>query len=260
MEVLIVSKTHMSTAACVGGLVLVNNRYVRLLNPGNYNQSTDTDFEVGEIYDITFTDRVDIHPPHIEDVIITSKRFLRRVDDMPNFITQRNILDWNGHIDNLFDGFLSWTDSGTGYIPLEKEMPNQSVGFWISNRELIKVTFGNKVRYRYPNGRDFRNISYVGYQETLETIPTGTILRVSLSRVFPPEVSEINSPRGYYLQLSGWYKNGRQVNQPIRRTAIDIEKIGATWYKPIRWAMYYTIIIAIFHFTGKEQQFIYFQF
>jgi hypothetical protein len=42
MEVIIVSKTHMSNAACVGGLVLSNNRYVRLLNPGNYNQPTDT--------------------------------------------------------------------------------------------------------------------------------------------------------------------------------------------------------------------------
>jgi len=45
-----------------------------------------------------------------------------------------------------------------------------------------------------------------------------------------------------------------------REEQFAIAKIGATWYKPIRWAMYYTIIIAIFHFTGKEQQFIYFQF
>ena len=58
MEVLIVSKTHMTNAVCVGGLVLADNRYVRLLNPGNYNQPTDTDFEVGEVWDLTFTNRV----------------------------------------------------------------------------------------------------------------------------------------------------------------------------------------------------------
>lgn len=222
MEVLIVSKTHMSNAACVGGLVLSNNRYIRLLNPGNYNQPTDTEFEVGDIYELTFTDRTNIHPPHIEDVIISSKRFVRRVDNMPDFLTKRNIIDWNGHINNLFGGLLSWTNSGTGYIPLGGQMPAKSVGFWIADKDLIRVSFeNNKVRFRYPNGTNYRNISYVGYQDTLATIPAGTILRVSLSRIFPPENSEITAPRGYYLQLSGWYQNGQQVNQPNRQPIVD---------------------------------------
>jgi D-alanyl-lipoteichoic acid acyltransferase DltB (MBOAT superfamily) len=39
-----------------------------------------------------------------------------------------------------------------------------------------------------------------------------------------------------------------------------IAHLGLKWYKPIRWAMYYGIILTIFYFTGKEQQFIYFQF
>ncbi|MGL2987191.1 dual OB domain-containing protein [Flavobacterium sp. RSSA_27] len=224
MEVLIVSKTHMSSAACVGGLVLSNNRYVRLLNPGNYNQPTDTDFEVGDIYELTFTARINIHPPHIEDVIISSKTFVRRVDNMPNFLTQRNIIDWNGHINNLFGGLLSWTNSGTGYIPLAGQMPIKSVGFWIADKDLIRVSFeNNKVRFRYPNGTNYRNISYVGYQDTLATIPAGTILRVSLSRIFPPENSEITAPRGYYLQLSGWYQGGQQANQPNRQPIVDID-------------------------------------
>jgi ATP-dependent DNA helicase RecQ len=224
MEVLIVSKTHMSTAACVGGLVLSNNRYVRLLNPGNYNQPTDTDFEVGDIYELTFTIRANIHPPHIEDVIISSKAFVRRVDNMPNFLTQRNIIDWNGHINNLFGGLLSWTNSGTGYIPLAGQMPTKSVGFWLADKGLIRVSFeNNKVRFRYPNGTNYRNISYVGYQDTLATIPAGTILRVSLSRIFPPENSEITAPRGYYLQLSGWYQGGQQANQPARQPIVDID-------------------------------------
>lgn len=36
--------------------------------------------------------------------------------------------------------------------------------------------------------------------------------------------------------------------------------LGRKWKRPIRYAMYYAIIIAIFWFGGKEQQFIYFQF
>ncbi len=209
MEVLIVAKTHMSNAACVGGLVLSNNRYVRLLNPGNYNQPADTDFEVGDVYDLTFIDRTNIHPPHIEDVIISSKTFLRRVDNMSTLLTQQNVIDWNGHINNLFDSLLSWTNSGTGYIPSGGSMPSKSVGFWVADKDLVRVSFeNNKVRFRYPNGTNYRNISYVGYQDTLATIPAGTILRVSLSRIFPPENSEITTPRGYYLQLSGWYQGG----------------------------------------------------
>lgn len=209
MEVLIVSKTHMSTMVCVGGLLLNNNRYVRLLNPGNYNQSADTRFEVGDVWDLNFTNRPTLLPPHIEDVIITNKNFVRRIEDISAFLKQLNIIDWNGHIDHLYGGLLHWTGSGTGYIPRDSNMPIQSVGFWISNRELYRASFeNNKVRYRYPNGSDYRNISYVGCQEAIATIPVGTILRVSLSRLFPPENSEITAPRGYYLQLSGWYESG----------------------------------------------------
>ena len=222
MEVLIVSKTHMSHNACVGGLVLSNNRYVRLLNNGNYNQPTDTDFEVGDIWDLTFTNRAILQPPHIEDVIISAKSFLRRVDNMPNFIRQRNIIDWNGHINNLFGRLLQWTNSGSGYIPYGGQMPNKSVGFWIADHDLIRVTFDSKTRFRYPNGNNYRNISYVGYQDTIATIPAGTILRVSLSRIFPPENSEITAPRGYYLQLSGWYINGQQNNRPVPPIADDL--------------------------------------
>lgn len=39
-----------------------------------------------------------------------------------------------------------------------------------------------------------------------------------------------------------------------------ISNLGIKWTPPLRYAMYYAIIIAIFWFGGKEQQFIYFQF
>jgi len=45
-----------------------------------------------------------------------------------------------------------------------------------------------------------------------------------------------------------------------REQKYAIANIGFKWYKPIRWALYYGIVIAIFYFAGKEQQFIYFQF
>jgi len=39
-----------------------------------------------------------------------------------------------------------------------------------------------------------------------------------------------------------------------------LDSIGTNWKRPIRYAMYYAIILAIFWFGGEEQQFIYFQF
>jgi len=45
-----------------------------------------------------------------------------------------------------------------------------------------------------------------------------------------------------------------------REGQYSISHFGIKWKRPIRYAMYYAIIIAIFWFGGKEQQFIYFQF
>jgi alginate O-acetyltransferase complex protein AlgI len=45
-----------------------------------------------------------------------------------------------------------------------------------------------------------------------------------------------------------------------REQEYAIAKLGIKWKRPLRYAIYYSIIIAIFIFGGKEQQFIYFQF
>ncbi|WP_312298600.1 MBOAT family O-acyltransferase [Chryseobacterium sp.] len=45
-----------------------------------------------------------------------------------------------------------------------------------------------------------------------------------------------------------------------REQQYAIAKLGLKWKSPLRYAMYYAIIIAIFWFAGKDQQFIYFQF
>ena len=45
-----------------------------------------------------------------------------------------------------------------------------------------------------------------------------------------------------------------------RNEQFAIEKLGLTWKSPIRYAIYHFIILAIFLFMSKQQQFIYFQF
>jgi alginate O-acetyltransferase complex protein AlgI len=45
-----------------------------------------------------------------------------------------------------------------------------------------------------------------------------------------------------------------------REHQFAIQNLGVKWKRPIMYAVYYTVIIAILCFGGKEQQFIYFQF
>jgi len=202
MEVIIVSKTHMSNAACVGG-VLSNGRFVRLLDSDGYNQDSDTDIEVGDVYSISFLEKEDKIPPHIEDILVDKMNYkysFVSVDKMVEFLkTKLNIKIWYGSSDVLFDGNLQWTTGGSGYISKSGEIPSNSVGFWISDKDLTRNDFNEKVRYSYPLMR--RNISYVGFQSPIELIPAGTLIRVSLARWWSPNDDEERC----YLQLSGWY-------------------------------------------------------
>jgi len=45
-----------------------------------------------------------------------------------------------------------------------------------------------------------------------------------------------------------------------REQQYALATLGKSWHRTFRWAFYYILIIAIFLFIGKEQQFIYFQF
>jgi D-alanyl-lipoteichoic acid acyltransferase DltB (MBOAT superfamily) len=45
-----------------------------------------------------------------------------------------------------------------------------------------------------------------------------------------------------------------------RSNQYAIEKLGLTWKKPLRWSIYYCIVVAIIMFSGESQDFIYFQF
>ena len=201
MDVIIVSKTHMSSAACVGG-VLANGRFVRLLNSDRYNHDSDTDLEVGDVYTITFSEQPKTKPPHVEDILVRSMKHkfaFSSIGKMVEYLTDKlKIKIWRGSTDVLFDGNLQWTSGGSGYISESGGIPDNSVGFWIPDNDLNRKDYNEKVRYSYPIR--WRNISFVGFQNPVDKIPTGTLVRVSLARWSPNE-----DEKRCYLQLSGWY-------------------------------------------------------
>lgn len=204
MHVLIVAKTRMGAEhCCVGGLDLISCQNLRLMQPGHTNHHTSTCFNVGDIYDCQYCPCQTVVPPHVEDVIITQYQLIQHFDDISQFILQRMPV-WQGGPEVLYDGLLCATQAGSGYICAERGIPNQSTGFWIPDKDLVRADINQKVRFRYPNGNGVRCLSYVGFAPPVAAIPAGSLLRVSLARWWRPADKPDMNDR-CYLQLSGWY-------------------------------------------------------
>jgi hypothetical protein len=203
MKVIIVAKTHMQNAACIGG-ILENNRSVRLLQPNGHNYPTDTDFQVGQVWDIEFQERQDIIPPHVEDILVQRRRLISTYESLGKYLRAK-VKIWKGGIENLYDGLIRFTQNGSGYICHRIGLPNVSTGYWLPDKPLIcDNSQSNKVRYKYATTGHDKFISYVGYEKPLATIPANTLIRVSLARWWRPD-DALELEERCYLQLSGWY-------------------------------------------------------
>lgn len=205
MEVLIVSKTNMRKAVCVGA-VTQNGQYLRLLDNFADNQPLNTPFNIGQIWDIKFQNRIDIIAPHIEDVLVTSQKYIKQVNisNIYSILQKLNIQIWHGNPTNLFNNCLHWhTWQGDthqvlkGYINQEC-IPQNSVGFWLPDKDL----YLKDGRYKYYNDNKIFSIKYVGVAEAIEKISRNTLCRVSLARWW--DINGQTEDR-CYLQLSGIY-------------------------------------------------------
>jgi hypothetical protein len=211
VQVVIVAKTHLHRHACVGALALEDSRPMRLMQADCRNQPGDTDFQVGQVWELDCRPRPDIKPPHVEDVLVLKKQLVGEQPKLRDFILER-VQPWHGHPKNTFEGLARPTYEGSGYINDIMGVPSMSTGFWIPDKRL---TFSHnpegKPYFEYPftpdrhdrHRREIHRLPYVGYAEPEEYLPSGTLVRVSLARWWRQEGSEIE-PR-CYLQLSGWY-------------------------------------------------------
>jgi hypothetical protein len=201
MKVLIVAKTHMRNAACIGGLTLDANRSVRLLQKDGQNHPRDTDLEIGQIWEIEYKEQENKTPPHIEDILVSKRTLIGEQKNLKNYLITR-VKPWKGGIENLFDGLVRFTRHGSGYISETVGIPKVSTGYWLSDRPLENTeSQSNKVKYRY----DVRSITYVGFGTPIAKIPIDALIRVSLARWWKPDNSDEDLELRCYLQLSGWY-------------------------------------------------------
>lgn len=203
MDVLILSKTHMNNGKCCIGGITDSGRHVRLLTLTGENQPENTDLNPRQVWEVEFAERPNMTPPHVEDVLVSSRNLKGHLKDevtILELIKQRNIQIWRGSPDFLFDGKIQWTNGGSGFINSES-IPEHSVGFWISDKDLLKKEF-NGIRYIYSNHNSWRSLKFVGFQTAVDKLPKGTLLRVSLARWWQQDE---NTEERCYLQLSGWY-------------------------------------------------------
>lgn len=203
MDVIIVSRTRMKAdRICVGG-ILENKRSVRLLDArGRHYLGSESPLDIGQVYAIEFRNHPRVKPPHIEDILVSSIRFRHAVRNDANlaYFLERSLKIWRGSPTVLFDGKLNWTAYGSAYLKRAGSMPSGSLGFWVPASDLILYCYGGKVRYVLEGTT--KNMRFVGFQDAVKRIPSGTLVRVSLARWWK---SPGTAEERCCLQLSAWY-------------------------------------------------------
>ncbi len=204
MKVVIVAKTRMGSGACIGA-VTFDGRSLRLIAPdAATNDHFNLEYNVGDVWEIEAEPDPDIIPPHTENVIVRGKRKLPPVDDIIAFI-EYQMPPKEGGLDVLYEGMLKEaTSAGAMFIAERTGIPPHSTTFWRPDKPLVRDDDAKRIRYRYPTPDDGRTLTFVGFQEPLDEIPAGTLLRVSLAHWWRPS----DMPEGElrcYVQLSGWY-------------------------------------------------------
>jgi hypothetical protein len=194
----------MNGQICVGGILTKSGKYVRILDEDGNNQPEDTPLDIRQVWEIEYINKSNCTPPHVEDILVLNqqkKGVLKQDIKIADYLLKTlRVKVWKGAPDNLFDGLIKWTSSGSGYID-NNGIPSNSVGFWIADKDLSRNDY-NGIRYKYTSMIGWRTIKFVGFQTPTPLIPSGTLIRVSLARWWQKDSL---SDKCCYLQLSGWY-------------------------------------------------------
>ena len=202
MRCLIVSKTEAGREVCVGALAADRSNLRLTEHPWSHFLPADTPYAIGQVWELSYTAREDVAPPHVEDVLVTSRELSREVPDMAELLAGL-VTPWQGGVNSLFDGKIRGpTTNGSLYI--QDNIPDQSVGFWIPNEDLAGSYTPGMTAFYYRCNQV--RIRYVGaVHPPPERIAAGTLVRVSLSRWYRPPDAADDFPERCYLQISGSY-------------------------------------------------------
>ena len=206
-RILIVGKTKMDGLRCVGALGVDDNKSYRLLTSDGKNFPANTEFNLGQIWDVELRAEPGLTPPHTEDHR-TNRQQLKRTlsmaqlaDYLQDRITAPIVVPRQ-----LFDGKLRVAQNKKAFIWPESKGLRHSTGFWRFRKKLHKYrdNYG-RVRFVYCDNDtscdldddDLElDVPYVGCEPAIDEIPAGALLRFSLARW---------EGKPCYLMLSGWF-------------------------------------------------------
>lgn len=208
--ILIVSKTQMKNGVCVGGIDERTCELVRLHNERGGNLSFDVPYEIGDRWEMQVENAWNARTiPHVEDKQTTPIRKINNIGvrGIIDFVNSHNLGSrlTRGNIQNIFEGCMHFLGS-KNFINRER-IPSFSTQFWIANQDLIHSSSFNKHFYVYNGIR----LKFVGYQEHVDRIPAGSLIRLSLANWWDGDGSGEDR---CYLQLSGWYIDTNQGYKP----------------------------------------------
>ncbi len=203
MKVLIVAKTRQGAGACVGGITF-EGRSVRLIAPdAGSNEHVGLEYQVGDVWEIDASPAEQTIPPHIENVIVRAKRRLGAMDAPEKFIAA-HMPPFSGGVEGLYNGLTQTTATGALYIAQRTGIPPFSTMFWQPDQPLCRDETAKRIRYRYPCPDGGRTLTFVGFQEPVELIPAGALVRVSLAHWWRPD-NDPDAELRCFVQLSGWF-------------------------------------------------------
>ncbi len=216
MRVLIVAKTRMGGGACIGAITEKGDS-VRLI-PFNADphDGANQEYNVGDIWEITGEPETPLIPPHNENFVVHKKHRLHTTKDPKDLVSAIELLmpPKIGDPRKLYAGLLKTTENGSLYVSPGDDVPPYSTTFWQTDQPLSLEREMRKLRYRYPTKNGGCTLTFVGFQRPLETIPAGTLLRVSLAHWWRSRDTPYVELR-CYVQLSGWFLGVEEQEEQI---------------------------------------------
>jgi ATP-dependent DNA helicase RecQ len=214
LTVLIVAKTRRRSGACVGAIA-ADGRSLRLeAANASSDEHAGTEYQVGDVWKIEVGPHPHSVPPHVETVCVYGKRRLRsNVNPLPTI--EKFMLPIAGSMHVLYDGHVQTTEGGALYIAEQTGIPARSTMFWRPDQPLRLVEAGVRLHYCYADEQGEHRLAFVGFQEPIQEIPAGAVVRVSLAHWWRPREHPEEEPR-CYLQLSGWFVPDAEVESTPR--------------------------------------------
>lgn len=203
MKVLIVAKTRQGSGACVGGITF-DGRSVRLIPAsGDTHEGANMEYNVGDVWEVDTVAPEQVVPPHVENIVVRSKRRLGPMTGFERFI-ERHMPPRVGGPETLYEGLAQTALGGALYIAEHCGVPPYSTLFWRPDRPLTRVQESKRLRYRYPAPNGGHTLTFVGFQEPIDEIPAGALVRVSLAHWWRRDDRPDEEQR-CYVQLSGYF-------------------------------------------------------